>query len=676
VEGQELCHLFAFRDHVWVMNMHLEMSPAVSDEELWRLACEGDREAFSRIVERYQSLICSLAYSACGVLGTSEDIAQETFITAWLRLKELREPSKLRRWLCGIVRNIAANAVRRELHRGGEPESLDVVVGELSVEDNPASKAVTREEETLLWRTLGAMPENYREPLVLFYREERSIAEVALQLDLTEDTVKQRLSRGRAMLRDEMAALVESTLARTKPGAAFTVAVLVALPMVSATTASAALAAGAATNTSAGAAGKGILAKLGFGALIGPAIGLVGAYLGTRAAASSARSEPERKCILLYVGLIIGFCFAMSIGLVAVLSNAARPSASAAWIVLGVCTWAAVLVVGIILVCQRLSREIRRVRIETNTSDDAYAQVLAAEGKQLQLPKYFETKKHFLGLPLFAIAWGGTSSDRYRPRTVCGWLAVGDIAISPFVAIGGFAFGPVALGAVTVGVLSLSVFWGVALGVFAVGTLALGWWALGCAAAGVKCAAGLAAVARDYAVGIAANASETGSAAKEWLTHQWLADFNDVMLHQIHWWILFCLVVALLLRAWRVRQLGRLRARIALGAFSQSFNPPIYEFSQRPLPFSRRPAGHFPENVGGGLCPASTVGFFPFGVLQQKQQKGPLGLESQIRSFMDRQADLFGPAAASIVPKQPLILLSVLNCVRLVARVSIPLIRI
>jgi RNA polymerase sigma factor (sigma-70 family) len=537
------------------MNMNLEMSPVVSDEQLWRLSCEGDREAFTKIVQRYQSLICSLAYSVCGALGTSEDMAQETFITAWYRLKDLREPSKLRPWLCGIVRNIAANTVRRELRRGGEAESLDAAERELSVENDPATQTITREEETLLWRTLGAMPENYREPLVLFYREERSIAEVALQLDLTEDTVKQRLSRGRAMLRDEMAALVESTLARTKPGAVFTVAVLVALPMVYATTATAALAAGAVTRTSAAAAGKGILAKLGFGALIGPGIGLVCAYLGTRAAASSARSEPERKCMLLYVGLIIGFCFAMSIGLVAVLSMAARPSASAAWIVLGVCTWAAVLVAGIILVCQRLSREVGRIRIETGTTDDAYAKVLAAEGKQLQLPKYFESKMRFLGLPLFAIAWGGSSSDRYRPRKVCAWLAVGDIAISPFLAVGGFAFGPVAIGAVTVGVLSLSVFWGVAIGVFAVGTLALGWWALGCAAAGVKCAAGLAALARDYAVGIAANASETGSAAKEWLAHQWLPDFADVMLHQIHWWILFCVVVALGLRVWRARQL-------------------------------------------------------------------------------------------------------------------------
>ena len=133
------CHLFGFRDHVWMMNMILMNSATASDEQLWRLSCEGNREAFSRIVERYQSLVCSLAYSACGTLGTSEDMAQETFITAWHRLKDLRDPGKLRPWLCGIVRNIAANAARREQRRGGPAASLDTVAESPALEDDPAA---------------------------------------------------------------------------------------------------------------------------------------------------------------------------------------------------------------------------------------------------------------------------------------------------------------------------------------------------------------------------------------------------------------------------------------------------------------------------------------------------------------------------------------------------------
>src|SRR5262249_12165138 len=168
------------------------------------------------------------------------------------------------------------------------------------------------------------MPESFREPLILFYREENSVAEVARQLDLSEEAVKQRLSRGRAMLRAEMANVVESALSRTKPGRAFTVGVFVALPVVSASTASAAVGAGPAADPTAGTAGKSILAKLGLGAFFGPVIGLIFTWLGTTAAAATARSETERACIIGYARGITIFCIIMSIGLVALLSQAGK----------------------------------------------------------------------------------------------------------------------------------------------------------------------------------------------------------------------------------------------------------------------------------------------------------------------------------------------------------------
>lgn len=75
-----------------------------SDSQLAANALAGQRDAFAQIVTRYQSLVCSLAYSATGSLSQSEDLAQETFIAAWKGLRTLREPEKLRSWLCGIAR--------------------------------------------------------------------------------------------------------------------------------------------------------------------------------------------------------------------------------------------------------------------------------------------------------------------------------------------------------------------------------------------------------------------------------------------------------------------------------------------------------------------------------------------------------------------------------------------
>ncbi|MGZ8940047.1 MAG: RNA polymerase sigma factor, partial [Limisphaerales bacterium] len=352
------------------------LTEELADEQLWRLSLKGDREAFGRIVGRYQALICSLAYSGCGSLQESEDLAQEVFVTAWKRLAELRDPQKLRQWLCGIARHRVADVVRREVRRGGRPASLESLCESAeaaSEKSDPAEEAVSREEEMLLWRALGGMPETYREPMVLFYREQQSVSEVAEKLELTEEAVRQRLSRGRAMLRGEMETVVESTLRRTAPGSAFTVGVLVALPIAASSTASAALV-GTATKAAAGAAGKGLLAKLGAGAVIGPLIGLFFAYLGTKAAAASARSEEERKCILMYARWrIIPFCFLMSIGLAGILTQAGKWYVpSAAWLVAGISVWTAALVFGILWMCRLMDRAVARIRCETKTTDADY----------------------------------------------------------------------------------------------------------------------------------------------------------------------------------------------------------------------------------------------------------------------------------------------------------------
>ena len=148
----------------------------LDDAELVARSLRGDREAFGQIVARYQSLICSLAFSATGSLTQSEDLAQETFVTAWKRLAELREPAKLRAWLCGIVRNLC-HRIRRgqECEPTHEAESLDMLAALPAQDPHPLDQAIGREEEGILWRSLERIPETYREPLILFYREHRSI---------------------------------------------------------------------------------------------------------------------------------------------------------------------------------------------------------------------------------------------------------------------------------------------------------------------------------------------------------------------------------------------------------------------------------------------------------------------------------------------------------------------
>jgi len=203
---------------------------SISDTELLKASLAGNRDSFGQIVGRYQSLICAVTYSSVGDLGLSEDIAQETFIAAWEQLGTIREPEKFRAWLCGIAHNLVRVALKQRKRNIADKTQLLGQDAEIeSAVPGPPEYVISKEEQEILWRTLSKIPENYREPLILFYREQQSVKNVAQLLDLSEDTVKQRLSRGRKMLKAQMAAFVEETLSCTGPAKSFVPAVLAVL---------------------------------------------------------------------------------------------------------------------------------------------------------------------------------------------------------------------------------------------------------------------------------------------------------------------------------------------------------------------------------------------------------------------------------------------------------------
>src|SRR6266481_6177641 len=288
-----------------------------NDYELVTQSLAGSRDAFGRIVARYQSLLCSLAYSATGSLSQSEDLAQETFVTAWKQLADLREPEKLRSWLCRISRNLTYDALRRQ---GREPihkaELLEEIQELRASEPLPSDYTISREEEAILWRSIERIPESYRQPLVLYYREHQSVENVAAALDLSEDAVKQRLSRGRKLLHEQVLVFVEGALERTNPGKAFTIGVLAALAgsTISAKAAAAGVVAAKGGTTAKAAAASGL-----FSAILAPAMGFLGNYVGYRIGMDRAQSDLEREYIRRFyrklsaciLGFLAAYCLLM-----------------------------------------------------------------------------------------------------------------------------------------------------------------------------------------------------------------------------------------------------------------------------------------------------------------------------------------------------------------------------
>src|SRR5438309_12127203 len=86
---------------------------ATPDAELVLAARRGDKRAFVEIVARHQAMVCGNALGILSDFAASEDAAQETFLTAWLKFHDLHEPERLRAWLAQIASNAALGLLRR-----------------------------------------------------------------------------------------------------------------------------------------------------------------------------------------------------------------------------------------------------------------------------------------------------------------------------------------------------------------------------------------------------------------------------------------------------------------------------------------------------------------------------------------------------------------------------------
>ena len=336
------------------------------DAELVAQSLAGNREAFGQIVARYQALVCSLAYSATGSLTQSEDLAQETFVSAWKDLRSLREPLKLRSWLCRIARNRIVDSLRRE---GRQPVTLSEPIESADEAPGPgplpSEQAISQEEEAILWRVLERLPELYREPLVLFYREHKSVRRVAADLELSEYAVKQRLLRGRKLLQEQVLAFVEGALERTGPGTAFTLGVVAALPAL-ALPASAATVGTAAVKGAA--AAKTSLALGSLGAMLGPVIGILGGAFGAWASIHNTKSPRERQFMvrmtLFVAGYAIAFCLVL-FGLIFLGRRFATTHPVAYGCAIGLL--ALVYVAGLLTMILRGNQRQRQIQIEDGT---------------------------------------------------------------------------------------------------------------------------------------------------------------------------------------------------------------------------------------------------------------------------------------------------------------------
>jgi RNA polymerase sigma factor (sigma-70 family) len=516
-----------------------------SDADLVARCLVGNSEAFGQIVSRYQSLICSLTYSATGSLGESEDLAQETFITAWKHLRHLREAAKLRAWLCGIARNRIRNFLRRE---GREPvrkaDTIDAEHETVAHEPIPADHAISKEEASILWRSLERLPEVYREPLILFYREGESVQRVAGELELSEDAVKQRLSRGRKLLAEEVTAFVEGALKLSTPGKAFTLGVLAALPLMT-TSAKAAVVAAAAAKGSAAAKTAGFASL--FSGIASPILVLLGTYFGYKLELDTATSPVAREFVKKFYRLLAGCIggFFLAILLVTFLGRPLLPAHTGLYagllIALGVVY--IFVVAGAAIWARQWQKKIKEAEAREN---------LPQQARYMEPLFEYRSKASLLGMPLVHIRLRGGITR----GPVKAWIAAGDSAIGGLFAFGGLALAPISFGGFAAGLLTFGgcgvgilTLGGFSLGVWALGGFALGWQAIGGCAVAWSAAQGGVAVAHHLANGAVALAQHANDeTAKAFFANSSFFRIMERVLFYVPWFGLAGFIPVIFLR--------------------------------------------------------------------------------------------------------------------------------
>lgn len=168
------------------------------DQAVIRRCLEGNADAYAILVDRYKVMVYNVAYQLVGDEDTSKDLAQESFIAAYTGLREFRFGSKFSSWLYSI----ALNKCRDHLRMKKETISTDDIAEVLPDKGrSPEQAAAAGQGKDLLQQSLGSLPLEYRQVLVLKHIEGLDYEEIAEITGASVSALKVRAHRGREMLK-------------------------------------------------------------------------------------------------------------------------------------------------------------------------------------------------------------------------------------------------------------------------------------------------------------------------------------------------------------------------------------------------------------------------------------------------------------------------------------------
>ena len=175
------------------------------EEELIQSALAGKSSSFELLVTRYQDRLYTAMISVVGSTDEAEDVVQEAFIQAYLKLNTFQQNSRFYTWLYRIAFNFAL--AKRRRHRGhlSLEEGREVSGTEpKSKFDGPESRMSRSEDINLVHQALAELSEDHKSILVLREMEDLAYEDIAEVLQISIGTVRSRLNRARLALKQQL----------------------------------------------------------------------------------------------------------------------------------------------------------------------------------------------------------------------------------------------------------------------------------------------------------------------------------------------------------------------------------------------------------------------------------------------------------------------------------------
>jgi RNA polymerase sigma-70 factor (ECF subfamily) len=186
------------------------------DEEVVRRVLGGETALYEIIMRRYNQRLYRAARAILRDEAEAEDVLQDTYVRAYQHLGQFAGKAKFSTWLTRIAVHeaLARSTKRRRMEEidAQDRDGMGAIMLESKTPD-PELQMARSEVSKLLEQAILALPDNYRAVLMLRDVEEMSTAEAAIALDMTEENVKVRLHRARALLRKELYARAGATTA-------------------------------------------------------------------------------------------------------------------------------------------------------------------------------------------------------------------------------------------------------------------------------------------------------------------------------------------------------------------------------------------------------------------------------------------------------------------------------